>query len=379
MTDKEIELELNSMFNGFVAVKNTANHSRGEVTLAICDMRYSPGSHSVGTRQTVVLLQAPDLDFPEFRLRPPASSLMSGLVGNSSLSFKGCPEFDAAYSVHATLKEAIQVLFTLEVRKQLAALPGWEVKGSGNTLVAFQPRNLCGEEERSEFMSTALQILQALRTGEAELDARPDVSREATGADMLESAQQMGGMGGSVILSQLEQMALSQDELDNFCAASCPREIPGGMERQVLGASKVILLIGPILTIVPIAVALGLWFGGEGWVALFPLFGTLIGPIVFFFGWKFRSKKLRTLHNGTIVPGVVDQVRATDVQINNQLRHHAFVSYELNGETTQTKANVYGQAADNAKRRAADKREVSVLVDPQDPSHVIVLDLLLVF
>ena len=67
------------------------------------------------------------------------------------------------------------------------------------------------------------------------------------------------------------------------------------------------------------------------------------------------------------------------MQMNNHVRHYAFVSYELNGETTQAKANVYGSAADNAKRRVSDKCEVRVLVDPQDPSHVIVLDLLLVF
>lgn len=379
MTEMEIQQELNSIFNRLVTVKNTANHSTGDVTLAICDMRYSPSSDSAGITQTVVLLQAPDLDFPEFTMRSPSSGLLTGLLGNTSLSFPDCPEFDAVYSVSGTLKEAIQVVFSAEVREQLTALPGWQIRANGTSLVAYQSRKIFAQEDRDEFMSTALQILQTLRTGEAELDARPDVSREATGADMLKSVQQMDGFGRSAMLSQLEKIALSHDELDNFCAASCPREIPKGMEKQVLGASKGLLLVGPIFTFMPIVVCVVLWFAGQGWVALTPLCTTVLGPIVFFFALNFRSKKLRTLRNGTIVSGVVDEVRATDVQMNNHVRHYAFVSYELNGETTQAKANVYGSAADNAKRRVSDKCEVRVLVDPQDPSHVIVLDLLLVF
>jgi len=382
MTAKAIELELNSIYDGFVSVENVANHSRGDVTLAICDMRYNDTGDSVGIKQTVILLQAPDLDFPEFTMRSPGSSLL----GSSSLSFTDSPEFDALYSVHGTLEEAIHVLFSTEVREQLTALPGWEVRGNGRSLVVYQPRKIFKEDGRTEFMSTALQILQTLRTGEAELDARPDVCREATGADLLESAQPMDGLVGSMMLSLLQQMpfsedelAFTEDELETFCNASCPRAIPRGMDRQILGASKNVYIIGLTATIVPGFCSLGLWFGEAGWAALVPLSGTLIGQIVFLLGWNFRRRKIRTLQYGTIVPGIVEKVLATDVQVNDQLRHHAVVFYQVNGRSITARQNVYGQAADRAKRRAADQTEVRVLVDPQDPKHVIVVDLLIVF
>ena len=152
MTAKAIELELNSIYDGFVSVENVANHSRGDVTLAICDMRYNDTGDSVGIKQTVILLQAPDLDFPEFTMRSPGSSQL----GSSSLSFTDSPEFDAVYSVYGTLEEAIHVLFSTEVREQLTALPGWEVRGNGRSLVVYQPRKIFKEDGRTEFMSTAL-------------------------------------------------------------------------------------------------------------------------------------------------------------------------------------------------------------------------------
>ena len=55
------------------------------------------------------------------------------------------------------------------------------------------------------------------------------------------------------------------------------------------------------------------------------------------------------------------------------------IDYEVGGTTQTTKNNVYGTAVDQARSLKDSGQPTRLLVDPKDETHVVSLDLLMIF
>jgi hypothetical protein len=106
---------------------------------------------------------------------------------------------------------------------------------------------------------------------------------------------------------------------------------------------------------------------------------SLIGSAVMWFSIKHRQRKLRTLTRGELKEGTIVDLRTTSVVVNNQVRHVVTVEYQAAESTQKATCNLYGFAATKAREKLDREETIRILVDPQDPQHMISPDLLAVF
>lgn len=385
-----LRTDLSSLFNAPVSIDVLNEANQGQQRIVVCQVSYT--QHSSESRQsrdisqTAVVLQTPELDLPQFFLMPKMKGLagtmlrMMGGVGN--VEFDDSPRFNSSYRLHGWAEQPVRILFTPQVRDYFSENEGWSVRGHGQQLIVFRRNETVPESERTEFVRSATQILSLLQEGERQLDERTDVRREATSEDLLAATRSMG-LAGSIIARQLQKHRVTPDEMDEFLNSSPPRTIPRGMLRQVLGDSLFLVFLGCFFL-------LGGLIGAAIFLALAPptakLIGglglgmmSLIGFVVMWFSIKHRQRKLRTLTRGELKEGTILDVRTTGVVVNNQVRHVATVEYQAAGSPQKATCNLYGFAATKAREKLDREEPVRILVDPQDPHHMISPDLLAVF
>jgi hypothetical protein len=131
-------------------------------------------------------------------------------------------------------------------------------------------------------------------------------------------------------------------------------------------------------------------FGGTLWIALaggplkllgipFLVFFPIIGFLMAFLTLRHRERKARTLRNGTLVVGTVTNVKKTGTVINGQIRFHVGIQFDYEGQQRTATCNAYGTAVDQARALQDSGQETRLLVDPEDATHVVCLDLVMVF
>ncbi|MAR14073.1 MAG: hypothetical protein CL681_29385 [Blastopirellula sp.] len=192
----------------------------------------------------------------------------------------------------------------------------------------------------------------------------------------------MHGFVSSVARRQIAETALSEAELAGFLAAACPRPIPPGLNRQLLGNTKILLYIGPMLIVLGLFSPVLFWNAlGESLRWISPLTGILpmlFGGTVLVMTVLFRKQKARLLRDGILVSGTVVDLRETDVEVNERPQFEAIVEFEHAGDITQATYKVYGEEAKRGRHLAETRETVQVLVDPLNASQVVVTELLMI-
>lgn len=77
--------------------------------------------------------------------------------------------------------------------------------------------------------------------------------------------------------------------------------------------------------------------------------------------------------------GQVESVERTSTTVNEQRRYQLAVEYSQLGKRTTGIVNAYGPAVDKAKKYEESGKPMRILVDPSDPTHLIGIDLLMIF
>lgn len=386
----ELQDRLTELFGEFVDAEVLSHNSQPAVTLVVCNMSYrvSESDSNRHIRQTAVVLDAKDLDLPQFHLAPHSKGLLgklsSAMIGGMDLNFEDSPEFSTAYRLFGWGEDAVRTLFNADLRSYFTTHQEWSVRGHGSLLVIFRRSIVCEAHELDEFTQQALEILSLFRDAEARLDEYPGMTRETTPTNMQATAQKMGGIAGAMLQAQLRKFSVTQAELDDFLAQPEPRNPPPGMQRQVVGDTFMLIPIGILFFVAGLIVggatvfqagrnsefAIGLLF-----LIAFPLIGGLVAGITI---WH-RRKKLRILRRGILTTGTVTGSERSGIKVNDQVRHVVNVEYEVNGDSCSTACNVYGNAAARARQLVDSGSPVTLLVDPQDPSHVVCTDFLIIF
>ena len=94
---------------------------------------------------------------------------------------------------------------------------------------------------------------------------------------------------------------------------------------------------------------------------------------------RHRKRKIRTLREGVPATGTVTRVSKSNVTVNSQVRFHVEVDYEYQGKQRKTACNTYGSAVDQAMALKDSGQQTRLLVDPEDDTHVVCMDMLIVF
>ncbi len=387
----ELAEELSELFREHVSVDSVTQRELAGATISVATMSYSTsGSGDSSNRhyqQTAVVLDDQQLDVPEFSLRPRVTGLLGKLLkvmGNvAAIEFTDSPKFSENYYLHGWVVEPVRILFTKAIRDHLAQHPGWSVRGKKHRLVIFQSDRVCKDDEVDDFVRESLDILALFQEGEEALDERPEIRREVRPEDISLAATQVGGLAGKLLQNQLNKISVTRNEFSAFVASPPPREVPPGMFRQVVGDNLPLIFVGILFFI-------GGIIGGTLWIILaegvLKLLGiplllifTIAGFLMAFLTLRHRKRKTRTLREGVLASGLVTNVRKSDVTVNSQVRFHVTLKYQHEGQEHTTVANAYGSAVDQAQALKDSGQETTVLVDPEDASHVICLDMLIIF
>ncbi len=392
---ESLEDELSGLFGESVAIEGGEQRQLGAAELSIVEISYTREHRSsdgpttyTHVRQTAVVSKDAELDLPQFALTPTPQGITGRLLSlfgdMGDIDFPESPEFSAAYHLHGWSEKPVRLLFTKPIRDHFSSQLGWSVMGKQSVLVIFHHNQVVDGDERNRFVDDALGILTLFQQAEEQLDSMPEVRREATPSDFVASAERMGGLAGAMLAKKLRKLSVTSKELENFLSQAPPRVIPQGINRQLLGEGTIVLMVaGSVFLIVGLVVGLLVTTLAEGngrWIGL-PIMTVfpLIGGAMVYFTARYRRRKSRTLRAGAVVKGQVKSVKSTSTTVNEQRRYHVVVEYSYLGKATTGIINAYGPAVDKAKKYEQSGEPMRMLVDPQDPSHLVGIDLILIF
>ena len=392
----KLEGHLSELFGELVSVEPLRQENRHGIELSVCRMTYWPDLPGSSTsqqshrriHQTVVVLNAEELNLPQFALSPEVKGVLGkifdGLGGFGDIDFKDSPEFSEMYHLHGWVEQPVRMLFTNAIREHFTMRPGWSVRGNRSCLVVFTHNHVCDEDETDVFVQEALKILSLFSAGERQLDSHLDIRRETRPEDVASTANRTGGIVGAMIQQQLRKIAVTRDELENFLYETPPRHIPRGLKRQVLGNNFALIIVGGLFLVVGLVVGtmvLLLATGSERWVVgvmfvtVFPISGSLMAGLTI----RHRRRKARVLRNGYLTDGAVTDIRRSNTIVNGQVRFLVTVVYSVDGQNRTTQCNSYGMALEKARALAATGKKSRILIDPNDPKHVICTDFVTIF
>ena len=390
-----LEDGLSELFGESVTIEGGEQRKLGAAELSIVEIGYRREHRSsdgpttyTHVRQTALVSTDAELDLPQFALTPTPKGISGRLLSlfgdMGDIDFPDSPEFSTEYHLHGWSEKPVRLLFTKPIRDHFSGRLGWSVMGKRNVLAIFHHNQVIDGNERKRFVDDALEILALFQRAEEQLDGMPDVRRETTPSDFLASAERMGGLVGGMLAKQLQKLSVTSTELDNFLSQSPPRAIPKGIKNQLLGEGTTVLMVaGSIFLIVGLVVGVlitTLAAGNERWIGI-PIMTVfpLIGSLMVYFTARYRNRKKRTLKCGAIVECHVNSVEGTSTSINEQRRYHVEVEYSQGGKATTGIVHAYGPAVDKARKFEQGGDAMRVLVDPSDPTHLIGIDLIMIF
>ncbi|MDG1894379.1 MAG: DUF3592 domain-containing protein [Fuerstiella sp.] len=379
---------LSELLNENITVNNVETQERDGVRLSVVEMSYLPTSDSshgsTRVQQTGVMLEDDTLEVPQFALWPHFKRIVGKIVSAvghmPDINFDDSPDFSKEYHLLGWNEEAVRTLFIPEVRDHLAQHPGWTVRGNRSQIAVFKKGKTCKPDDQPAFISESFEMLTLFRQGEQCLDEQPQIGRSTQVADAVATAQQMGGIAGSILRNALKRISLTNNEIDQFLAQPKPRmSIPTGLRRQYVGDARPLIALGIALLFVaialPIVVALAL-SGNDRYFGI-PVGAVflLAGGLTLFFSIRSSRRKHRVVCEGELTFGQVTAVKRTSTEINGQRRYHLHLTYDVAGSEHKTRTNIYS-GVEQAKDCMESGQTVRILVDPMDSNRVLCIDTL---
>ena len=360
----------------------------GEAALLVIAMEYTRRSEqTVHVSQTAVVLVDPELDLPQFALRPKLKGitglLFGRLLGMGDIHFNDSPAFSDAYHVHGWNEQAVRLLLPRQIRDHFSDHPGWSARGVRQHLVVFKQDQICESGEMDSFVDESLKILRLFQEGEEVLDERPDVRRDASIDDVVATAERMSGIHAMLIKKELQKSHVSAAELDAFLGQPTPRSnAPKGLRHLVGGGNLMLIVLGAVFYIAGIVLPTLIWLYAqpdERLIAIpFAVMFPLIGGAMLAFAIPYRRRRKRLLRSGILATGKVTKVKRTNVQVNNAQRYHLHATYQINGKSQSAVANLYSNI-EKAREFATTGKSVRLLVDPKNHERFLCVDTLLIF
>jgi hypothetical protein len=136
------------------------------VELAIFDYQYTTG-HGKSRRtprQTVLYLQAADLNLPDFALRPEhLFDKIGSALGFHDINFDTHPEFSRRFSLKGTDDATLRLLFDEQVLSFFEGASGISVEGAGQQMIYYRPSVLAPPASLRPLLDEGFRIYTQLR------------------------------------------------------------------------------------------------------------------------------------------------------------------------------------------------------------------------
>jgi hypothetical protein len=206
----------------------------GGLDVGMLDLTYADtgGDSDSYHSQTLLLLPAPEGDFPAFELRPRdiTVKMLCKMMGVEGITFQpagasgadavAIEQFSRKYylskgleadiqKLHSQIsgsqpadgkeQQAIRNVFTFKVLRFLAEHPGWHVESDGKYLALWRPATIARPADRPTFVSEALQIRAALAQPTAFTSDLPALASKSPRDLVTIQARILGTVAGTFI------------------------------------------------------------------------------------------------------------------------------------------------------------------------------------
>jgi hypothetical protein len=154
-------------------VSNLMRGSGQNAEVCIFDYSYTVGSgkNKNTYRQTAVCLESPDLQIPDFELRPEHFFHRIGsMFGYQDIDFADYPEFSRKYLLRGTSEAAIRRVFDVDVVARIESLDGVSIEGDANRLVFYRHAKRGRPEELRRLLEEAFGVFTVLRQTRSETE-----------------------------------------------------------------------------------------------------------------------------------------------------------------------------------------------------------------
>ena len=147
-------------------VRNVLRGAGQNAEVLILDYSYTVGSgkHKSTYRQTAVCLESPDLQVPDFELRPEhLFHRIGGLFGYQDIDFGDYPEFSRKYLLRGPNEAAIRSVFDAAIVAHVESLDRAYVEGHAGQLVFYRHAKRVRPEEVRGLLEEAFGVFALLR------------------------------------------------------------------------------------------------------------------------------------------------------------------------------------------------------------------------
>lgn len=362
---------------GFFFVSNVLKKDFDETHVIIADVKIKHSSQSSDsdhyTQQTIAFIESDEFSLPTFTLQPTRmlSNLLAKMAGVKDINFETHQEFSDKYLLSGHFEGRIRTFFDDPLLDFFSNEKGWQVEAKSNRLMIYKPNYHPTGEAAKQFMDDALVIFGAIRNRALEMPT-PTEEESSQPMSAREAAEQIGGLAGRMIRSQL----VTRGDVQQLIGEPAPRNrIPDAIRRTKLGL--------PFLAIFGLAfTAFGSLFAtiallseenakkGDQW--MFVLMGSIfvmIGLPILIGSVTSRFRTAGLLRRGKVATGEILEVHRTGTTVNNERRYLIEIRYVGNGESITRKFAAYGAAVEHARQLKESGDTVHVLYSDQKPQR----------
>lgn len=149
--------------------KHFRNLMRGTAMgLEVCIFDYQfttgHGKHAVRWRQTAIGFQSPDLNLPDFGMRPEGFWQRLGQwLGYQDIDFESHEQFSKQYVLRGSDEAAVRNLFRERVLDYFTDHAGMNVEGHGDRLLVYWQARQMGPDQVRELMEAGFEALAQFR------------------------------------------------------------------------------------------------------------------------------------------------------------------------------------------------------------------------
>ena len=357
---------------------NNSKVSLGELTITRYSEEHGHRSTSRDATQTVVFFENPDLNLPEFSLRPQKSNsfFVSNLFTGVEASLEEFPEFSSHYRL-AGLEARLKKLFTSELAALLTRQPIWEIHAYKDRMILFVPGQVYQGENRDRFLRRGIKIALAFEQHCTALKQGHDFNQPVTSEEIKAQAEKNIGLLGMLFQQDFSKRFISLEEVGKFISQTRPRVVPKPLQHQT-GPDFFLLLVGIICIGFSVVVFLFSQAERENMFFLGLISGAffLAGGLLIFLATFFSRRKRAILRNGLATPGEITKVESTDWVNGEKRMYRCHVKFFHGSTKMATFCWIDQLLAKKAQAIIDEQRPTQVLISPSNPKRCLLPELM---
>ncbi len=143
------------------SMKNVIQGDSGEVNIAIFDYEYTIGSgkNQRSHRQSVVSLHSPQIQCPDFTMRPEGMlDKIGSALGFQDIDFDTHPKFSKMFVLKSSNETATRAFFTAKVLEFFETKQGISVEAATGSLFFYRPSRQIKPEEVKDYLAQAYEV-----------------------------------------------------------------------------------------------------------------------------------------------------------------------------------------------------------------------------